>query len=361
MIAEFMAPFARRLPCHIRTWGLLSLIAVAGCDNRAAERSFPGRDAEPLTVNVITVGGEQITERTSVIFGKLQPEKRRLLRFSRPGRIATVNVNDGETVVAGQLLATIDQAGLDQQTASLNRKTEELKAANAQASPQQQPAIRTQLAEFEGQLAKIESERKALSIIAPFDGVIWKSNLSVGETANPSTSTIDLVSNNQPFIAVSFTEEKVQTLKDDQVFWVSIGTEIFRARLITAMQDVDTSRDGVLQFESDVPPDLWQFDTVCEIRFQQIRDNAGVWVPLSSISSSPAGFQVLTVLPTEDGNKLESRQVTIRQIDRNDALVTGEIESGDLIVSSGGHRVVSGQIVSIRTSSDFAPQVELPQ
>ncbi len=92
----------------MRSWSLLVPIVfslgLAGCDGDNAEAP----PAPPPVVKLETVS-ERATGQVRSISGVVEPSDHSALSFQVPGRVIEVNVSEGETVVAGQVLALLDR------------------------------------------------------------------------------------------------------------------------------------------------------------------------------------------------------------------------------------------------------------
>ncbi len=89
-------------------------VALAACSKIAAVPPVP---ADTVTIALATAapatGGDSLS-----ITGTVRLKRETQLGFSTPGRIAAINVLEGQAVQAGQLLARLDPTGLDAATLS---------------------------------------------------------------------------------------------------------------------------------------------------------------------------------------------------------------------------------------------------
>ncbi|MGX6647199.1 hypothetical protein ACWCOP_04585 [Maricaulaceae bacterium MS644] len=75
----------------------------------------------------------------------------------------------------------------------------------------------------------------------------------------------------------------------------------------------------------------------------------GFWAPLTALSEGRRGLWSVYVLVEEDGAwRLEPRPVEILHSEADRVFLTGAVEEGSLILSSGVHRVTPGQRVAPR-------------
>jgi RND family efflux transporter MFP subunit len=122
------------------------------------------------------------------------------------GSVATLGVNPGDSVTAGQLVATVTspalQTAIDRAQAAVNQAQSQLQQAEASLQALQSPPSSPQasidaqkqvVAEMQAALALREQQLAELTVVAPFDGTIQARNVSVGATVSPATSLFTLV------------------------------------------------------------------------------------------------------------------------------------------------------------------------
>ena len=113
------------------------------------------------------------------------------LSFGASGTVTAVNVKAGDTVKAGQVLATLDSptlvAAVDTAKASLAQAEAKLSDDTAAgASAAQLTADQAQVTTATDSLASAEAAAKGTSLAANFDGVVTSVNLVVGQVLGSS-------------------------------------------------------------------------------------------------------------------------------------------------------------------------------
>lgn len=115
---------------------------------------------------------------TSRIEGSL----RRVVAAPFAGYVRQVEARVGDTVRAGQVLATLDDRDLQlerqRQTGALDAVQQQLREAMAQRDPTQQLVLQAQARQAQAQLALIDGQLARGSIVAPFDGVVLAGDLT---------------------------------------------------------------------------------------------------------------------------------------------------------------------------------------
>ena len=116
--------------------------------NQARRDTVPTKTASPsagptanvLPVRVVKVGSVPAPRSRKVFAGTLIPEKVSQLSFERAGRIASINVDEGDAVDAGVILAEIDKDDLKAAQLRLNAQLRQAEAVLLEANngPRQQ-------------------------------------------------------------------------------------------------------------------------------------------------------------------------------------------------------------------------------
>ena len=143
-----------------------------------------------------TAKATKTTQRTTVsATGTLAPQNQAYLNFPAAGTVSAVNVQLGQTVAAGQVLATQGtttlasavtsaQAGVDSAQSSLDTLNASSSSTTAQIS-----AAKAQLASAQAKLISAQSDLAGATMTAPFAGVVAQVNLTVNSKVNGTSST----------------------------------------------------------------------------------------------------------------------------------------------------------------------------
>ncbi len=115
------------------------------------------------------------------------------LSFGSAGTVTAVNVAAGDTVTAGQVLATIDSAELEAAVASAQADLAEAEAkladdTDAAASDEQLEADEASVTSAEDQLVNAVEDLAGASLVATIDGTVTQVDLTVGEQLNSDGS-----------------------------------------------------------------------------------------------------------------------------------------------------------------------------
>ena len=144
---------------------------------------------QPRTV-AVSHGTVQQTVQAS---GTIEPAVEDDESFGSAGTVDSVPVSVGESVTAGQLLASIDPTSLESQLALaravVTQAQAQLTAATSSGSASQIAAANAQLA---ADRVKVDEAQQALAqarLTSPIDGVVAAVNVKVGSTVAPAASS----------------------------------------------------------------------------------------------------------------------------------------------------------------------------
>jgi len=188
---------------------------------RLKDRSVP--EPEPAAARVmelnpveITTLAPQLLEQTVKVTGTLAPERRADITPQVSGKLQTVNVRPGESVLAGQVIAQIDirdlRLALNQQVANLNATKAQLTLARTQLDNAQalfdrgtgskanldsaQANVNALSAQTDALQTQVDTAERAIqnaSITAPFAGIIASRSAEPGQSVTSGSPLVTLV------------------------------------------------------------------------------------------------------------------------------------------------------------------------
>lgn len=342
---------------------LIFLFALAGCSNESLNTS---EVAKPVKIEVV---GNSSQAQIDHFVGTLRAGLRTELGFESSGRISAIQVDVGDRVRIGQLLATLDEAPArwrlekakaDQKAAeaALSERRSHLaqqeilakdKIISATALEVAQASYQQAVSHLEAANASLALSKRDLSltkIVAPFDGVV------VARNAQPFTD----VAAGQPILQLdSGTQYEIVTMIPD-----SIATELspgstahavidglrtdLKLKLLSGRSDNGSLVQAIFQVKSTGSI----LRTGKSVRVELPRDNNnGYSLPVAAIiPESELGHAKVFVINPASGS-LQSREVQV-----SDQLLPGGrvtikkgISSGDQVVVAGPSFLHEGQRV----------------
>ena len=332
-----------------------------------------------LTVSYITVVPQASFATNRIYAGTSKAARRSDLGFKRGGEVASVQVDLGDSVDAGQLLAQLDtralesnlrQAQSEQVLAVANQRSAraetELAAnterrvrtlrANGNVSQQafdeaflKYQASRAQLAVAQATLGRakalVEAMEVALTeatILAPFAGVIQARLVDEGSQITPGAPALSLVETRKREAHIGIPESAVANLSLGETYTVKWQNVTARANLRSVLPEVNPNTrtaTAIFTFTDDRIP----LGAVVELSLRQQVEGAGFWVPIDALTAMDRGLWGLFIIDVE--NTVQRRLVEVVHNEGDRAFVRGLLTANDRVVATGTQRIVPGQRV----------------
>ncbi len=336
--------------------------------------------AAGLTVSYVTIERSDSFQSERRYAGKVVAARSSQLGFKRGGEIAAVNVDLGDVVQAGDVLAELDQRATEAQLAQARANTDLAEASLAAAAAETQLArnterrfrrlreeghasqqtydetalkLQAQQARLQLARANLASARAALrgvevalaeaTIVAPFPGVVQQRHVDEGAQVNPGQTVLRLVERGRREAHVGVPNEVAAHMTDAArrmtLNWDGHRVE---AQLRTVLPELDPAtrtRTAVL----DVADDTLPLGAVVELEVSQAVAEPGFWLPLGALTAADRGLWAVYVVNDED--VIERRLVDVLHTEAARVFARGTLTDSDRVVSTGVQRIVPGQSV----------------
>jgi RND family efflux transporter MFP subunit len=351
---------------------LALLLTLGGCDkqqDKSADKVIRG-----LRVYKVAATTESRVQRFPTV---LQPADISQLSFEISGQLTTVNLNTGQKVQIGEVLAELDprslQAQLDQARAAVaeveavvanaeadfQRKSELLKRgfATRAAFDQSQASLLTARAQRDQAQRQVDLATHNLErgrLIAPFSGIIAGVDVkSFGQVAAGQT-VVTLYSDDSLEMSFSAPPRVFQALHVGQSVQVAIADRPALS-LTGVIKELGSKAEQVSAFpvvvrlKNDVPG--LNAGMAAEVSVElPLTDGTGYLVPLSVLV--PEGEKdvhgVASVFVYDAATSIvRKREVSVSGVRGNQLAVTSGLQPGDLVASAGVSYLTDGQKVKL--------------
>lgn len=369
IILNIMRPSISRFP-------LSALLLVSACSAFAS-----------INVSYITLAPSSGYDSTRVYAGQVVASRAAELGFKLSGRVGEVMVDIGQTVQAGDRLASLDTAELAANVRSADAnvalaranvdaaRAEVRLAANTEQrfrslreqghTPKQtydeallslqvkQSQLKVAHAQMLGAIAAHDAVKVTLAeatISAPFAGVIQARYMDEGSQINPGQPILRLVEQGQLEAHVGVPGVVGARLSPDNTYTVRWNSDAVNARLSSVLPEVDpATRTQTAVFHLDaanIP-----LGSTVELSLNETVDEDGYWLPLSALTQGDRGLWGVYVI--DDDNIVRRQLVELVHTEANRVFARGTLTDGDRVVDAGVHRIVPGQAVT-PTASNLA-------
>lgn len=350
------------------------LLMVTGCSQQG--KGAPVKP--PLEVHAQQLQLQRSYPLPHRFVGKVYHPHTSDIGFESPGTVATIEVEIGQEVVAGQVLATLDtrllrseaqqlNATLAQNRADLDLNSATLKrqltlSEQGYQSEQQLDELRSRRAQLQARQQQLEANLESVNIrlhkstlIAPYSGIVTKRELTRGQVTGNGRVAFTLVPDGAAEARVGLPVRLLERLQTRQRWQASVNGQTLPVTYLGRSAQVDPgTRTVTLRFALPELPDLLNGQLLYLEVEEQITANAAR-VPLTALTAGVRGLWNLYILEDlGDGSfQIARRDVRVLHADQEHAWVAGAFDDGDRLVSTGLQRLVAGQRVVLATDSSI--------
>jgi RND family efflux transporter MFP subunit len=348
----------------------LMAVALAGCNELAAEKIAPSR---PVLVSTVHYEAES-PERSFV--GTIRPRIETDMGFRVPGKVAKRLVEVGQTVDIGQPLATLDEVDLKLQAEQADAEFHAATGVLAQAAAAEQRAkdLRVKGWTTDAQLDQakatadeararlnraqrsVELTNNSLSyatLVADTRGVVTATLIDAGQVVSSGQTAIRVARFAEKEAVVAIPETLVGRAKDG-VATVTLWSEPnkkYAAKLREVAPSADpATRTYLAKFSL---PDAGESVSLGMTATLTLADPATMRVarlPLSALYSQGGDPSLYTV---DDKGDVALRPVTVKSYESNDVVISGGVDEGARVVVLGVQKLDPAQKVRVVSSLSF--------
>jgi RND family efflux transporter MFP subunit len=369
----------------IAYYGLAALAASALFETRCGSANS---EQPPLTP-VRTALVRNIDTGTSTTYSaNIQPYQQVDMSFKSTGYLVSIrqvkdenghvrNVDQGDYVPKGTLLATVQkddyEQKLEQANASLARSRAEHERAKAsleritvlyKAGAATQPDFDDARAQDQSTQASVDNAQAQIAeaklalgyceVRAPFDSWVLKRSVDVGTLVGPATNGFTLADTRSVKAVFGVPDTAVGRIKlgSPQTVRTDALPQAFSGHVTAISAAADPkSRVYSVEVRIDNPQNLLKSGMIASIAIGTPSPAGGVIVlPLSAVVRSPsntAGFAVYVAEGSGDIVKVHTQDVTLGETYGNDIAVRGGVGVNDRVVTSGTNLVKNGDQVRV--------------
>ena len=347
---------------YLFSLGIATAFLVSSCQEKAETKEFirPVKLVEAVSLDIIeksfpaVVSADQFSN----------------LAFKMSGPLIAMNVNEGQRVKKGTVVAEIDETDyrLDmeakkasyQNALSQMNRAEILLTKNA-VSIQEYESSKTAYTNAKSayECAKITLEDTKLR--APFDGFIQKKYVENYQRVQPGQEIVCLINPSKIQVQFTIPETNIMYFNNPNTIYVEFDTykgKYFKAHV---KEYVEASPDGsgvpVFLYidDPDFNPEKYKisvgFSCRVIVKIENHSDVTGVGVPLSAIIfDNKANSKAVFIY---DAQEKVVKQCNVEDkgliVGRDEVIVEGNLKAGDRVVSAGANKLVDGQQVKVLT------------
>ena len=285
--------------------------------------------------------------------GKLLPAQQSNLAFEISGKLNVINVDIGDAVIKGQVLAELDdreaKAQLQQAKARydlalqiLNRYKDLRSEGHISIQDLDNASSEELIAKSQYEFYKVKLEQTKL--IAPFDGVIQNRYLDTGSVINGGIPIVEILGSKNVEAHISIPLKFIDKLNIGNSYDFKIGNKRPKgvlARLAPMTPGGSDNRLAIFNFDTFFDP-----GSIAELKLSLNIEGRGTWVPIKSLSQSEQG--IWAIYTVNDKKVVVRDLVEILYFEGEYAYVNGTLKDGDLVVLGGAQKIIEGKSLNIQ-------------
>jgi RND family efflux transporter MFP subunit len=362
---------------------LIALVVLMKASGNGQTQQAP-TEAKKLLVNVMPIEWHEQYQQKRLVVGRAEAVQTAAIGFDLSGSVVDMLVDEGQGVVAGQILAKLDdqrlRAQMSELSAILNRAKSEAnltelslkrvvelvdkKLESVQRLDESRESVNAANAFVDEILARKQTlliEIGKTKLRAPFDGNVVSRLVDKGTVVAAGQTLFNLQQNGQLEVRFALSADYVNKFSLGQVITLSTQTQqvLGKIKSIAQQRRLDTRTVDVIvslteQHLSILPGDLLHIDISSDINAQ------GFWVPRRALVSGVRGLWSLFTVEVIDGEQqLVAKLVEMVHADDKKSFVRGALKDGEPVVIEGVQRLVPGQKVLINDNTQTMTSLKL--
>jgi RND family efflux transporter MFP subunit len=342
------------------TTGVLGIIGfgamtLLGNKQDVEEKIYkPNLDAKSL-VQVDTVRDSRLRSDVQLL-GTFQPNREVDVISEANGKVVAVGAKKGDAVVAGTLIARLDNEILQAQLA-----TAEAQLAKARLDAQRMETVvasdalpKTQLEQLrlgvksaEAQVTILKKQIANTSIHAPFGGVMTARMFEQGSVVQPGMPLAKIMDISVLKLTVNVPEKDVVKLAKGQT--LAVRTDLYPSEEFHGtVTTIGTRGDAAHNYEVEIMvSNSAQYPLKAGMygasSITQRANESGILIPRLALVGSAKNPQVFVM----ESGVAKLRNLTVQPTSANELLVTAGLQKGDIIVVGGQINLSDGAAVSV--------------
>jgi len=341
-------------------------LAVTGCSPAPDAQG----DAPPLRPVLVTTAKVIDSEEVGPFIGTIQPRYQTPMSFRTAGRMISRPARLGDSVVAGEALATLDfsvqQLQVDAAAASLAsaeaqlgnlRDTEERvrtlvergSASEAQldAAVTARRSAEAQVAQAKASLKSAQDQLEYTTLRAEFDGLVVSTSAEVGQVVSAGSTIVTVARPDIREAVFQLPETEAEATSVDTVWRVSVvgfPEETMRGTIREMSPQLNGStRSRTVRLTLEDPSSTFRLGAVVEVsRVRSVPEQ--VLVPQTAVFEREGTSFVWVVDP--ETLTVAARQVAVTRSSESSAIISSGLDDGDMVVSVGVQSLEDGQKVA---------------
>jgi len=275
-----------------------------------------------------------------------------------PGVIKNISVSEGDKVTKGEVLATIDDAVIQQSIQEIQTNLELAKTLYEKQKGLWEQKIGTEVQylnaksnyeALEKRLSGMQQQADMTKIKSPIDGTVDAVKIKVGESVGPGVSTIQVVNADQLKVRGYVAEAFISDIHQGDSLRINFPD--LHKEISSVASYVSTAIDVVNRtFTVDVklPQDAnYHPNMIAIMKIIDYSTSSAIVIPVNVVQNDPTGSFVFTAV-NENGVTIACKTtVKVGKVYNGNAEITDGLKAGDKIITVGYDDLNNGDAISL--------------
>jgi RND family efflux transporter MFP subunit len=340
---------------------LAALAAAAGCGT--GKEAPVERESAPAAVRAVPVASVTTAQSTRAA-GTLAPRDEIRLAFKVGGIVERVQVDSGETVRKGQVLAELKSTEIDATVAQAMEAAEKSRRdlergrrlrADEVATEEQVENLTTAYNVAQANLQAARFNARYARIEAPADGIVFERLVESGELVQPGQPVVVLGSTDSGWVVrVGLADRDIMRVATGMVADVTFDAypgKVFKGR-VTRIGAAADRMTGTFEVEVEVQPEGVRFArglvAKVELPLAELAEtvSTATVVPVSALVDADGRRGTVYVLDATN-SVARRKEVTLGAILGEQVVVTTGLTVGEAIITDGAAWLTDGRPVRV--------------
>jgi RND family efflux transporter MFP subunit len=294
------------------------------------------------------------------IMGTVECEDNVLVNPKMGGLVTSVNVTEGQTVRAGQVLATLENAVMQNSIDEIENQLELAKIVYDKQKRLWDQKIGTEIQylqaknnkeALEKRLATSRTQLSLSSIVAPFAGVVDEVNIKVGETAAPGMGGIRVINMSKMKVVAKVADAYSNTIKKGDKVKVKIEDQNVEFDAVISYASLNVANNSrTFDIEIDVPNSIKSLkpNSLAKISINDQTISNALVVPLNTVQKSANGETfVMTIQNSNGKTTAKTTQVKLGVSYDTQVVIKEGLTNEDQLIIEGFDDLIDGQELNI--------------
>jgi membrane fusion protein, multidrug efflux system len=339
-----------------KTACLVLLVSIlSGCSSKQTEEKLQAEKSTVVTVAKVKSEHVTVNFRYS---GTVEPSQTIPLNFQSTGTVEKVQVDVGDAVQKGQLLATLDNKDMQNfyeitKSKYLQAKDgyDRLKTVHDQGSLTEIKWVEmeTNMEQAKSSLELSKNNLEKCSLRAPVDGIIGRRNIEPGMSSLGITAPLELVQIATVFVKISVPENEVARIVKGMKASCSVSA-LDEKEYIGKVTNISPVADRISRtYEAKIlvlnPGLILKPGMVCDVKMETAKEKEVILVPSQSVSKDNENRAYVFVVDLTE-KRVRKQIIKTGQYRDSGLEVVSGLQAGQMIVNEGKEKLSDNSLIS---------------